>query len=166
MSLQRLGLSLGVVDASQTFYKSTHQSIEFDDQGQPLPLDALVNPEAKRKCIGDTFMKVAETEVRRLNLKVDEVFLAQGTLRPDLIESASHLASSGADAIKTHHNDTQLVRDLRALGRVIEPLKDYHKDEVRALGKQLGLPDDLIHRQPFPGTNNVREKPSGLGEEG
>jgi len=80
-------------------------------------------------------------------------FLAQGTLRPDLIESASHLASSGgtADAIKTHHNDTQLVRALRAQGRVVEPLKDYHKDEVRKLGRSLGLPADLVERQPFPG---------------
>ena len=71
-------------------------------------------------------------------LKSSEVFFAQGTLRPDLIESASALASGSADAIKTHHNDTELVRQLRALGRVIEPLKDFHKDEVRQLGRSLG----------------------------
>jgi GMP synthase (glutamine-hydrolysing) len=72
-------------------------------------------------------------------------------LRPDLIESASHLASSKAAVIKTHHNDTELVRELRAKGRVIEPLKDYHKDEVRELGAMLGLPQELVWRQPFPG---------------
>ena len=74
---------------------------------------------------------VAEKEMQALNLHPDDVFLAQGTLRPDLIESASSLASNKASAIKTHHNDTELVRQLRATGRVIEPLKDYHKDEVR-----------------------------------
>lgn len=68
------------------------------------------------------------------------VFVAQGTLRPDLIESASTLASGAADAIKTHHNDTELVRQLRTQGRVIEPLKDFHKDEVRQLGRSLGAP--------------------------
>ncbi len=61
-------------------------------------------------------------------------------------------------ALKTHHNDTQLVRDLRARGRVIEPLKDYHKDEVRALGRDLGLPDDLVQRQPFPGSLASRQQ--------
>ena len=69
-----------------------------------------------------------------------------GTLRPDLIESASQIASVHAEAIKTHHNDTDLVRALRAKGRVIEPLKDFHKDEVRELGKKLGLPTNTIMR--------------------
>lgn len=60
----------------------------------------------------------------------EEVYLGQGTLRPDLIESASTLASNKAATIKTHHNDTELVRTLRNAGRVVEPLKDFHKDEV------------------------------------
>lgn len=72
-------------------------------------------------------------------------------MRPDLIESASELASGHADVIKTHHNDTALVRELRSLGKVIEPLKDFHKDEVRELGATLGLPDEIVHRHPFPG---------------
>lgn len=58
------------------------------------------------------------------------MFLAQGTLRPDLIESASRLASSNADTIKTHHNDSQLIRELREKGRIVEPLQAFHKDEV------------------------------------
>lgn len=65
-----------------------------------------------------------------MNLSSEEVFLAQGTLRPDLIESASRLASSNADTIKTHHNDSKLIRELRDKGRVIEPLQEFHKDEV------------------------------------
>lgn len=68
-----------------------------------------------------------------------------------MIESASSLASGSADAIKTHHNDTELVRMLREKGRVVEPLKDFHKDEVRALGRDLGLPEELLMRHPFPG---------------
>lgn len=93
-----------------------------------------MNPEEKRKIIGDVFVKVANEVIADLNLRPDEVFLGQGTLRPDLIESASTLASSKADVIKTHHNDSELVRQLRDAGRVVEPLKDFHKDEVRALG--------------------------------
>ena len=69
-----------------------------------------------------------------------------GTLRPDLIESASRIASSNADAIKTHHNDTELVRKLREKGVIVEPLKDFHKDEVRVLGRQLGLKEDSVMR--------------------
>ena len=68
--------------------------------------------------------------IGELNLKADDIYLGQGTLRPDLIESASSLVSKKADAIKTHHNDTELVRELRKRGRVVEPLKDFHKDEV------------------------------------
>lgn len=122
--------------------------------GQSTPmLKETTKPETKRKIIGDTFMTVCEAEVRRLGLTPEKVFLAQGTLRPDLIESASTIASVAghADVIKTHHNDTELVRELRAKGRIIEPLKDLHKDEVRLLGLELGLPPHLIWRQPFPG---------------
>lgn len=108
-------------------------------------------PEEKRKIIGDTFVRLADSIIRDLNLNPEDVFLGQGTLRPDLIESASSIASSKADAIKTHHNDTELVRRLRDQGRVVEPLRDFHKDEVRILGKDLGLPDELVQRHPFPG---------------
>jgi GMP synthase (glutamine-hydrolysing) len=108
-----------------------------------------VNPEVKRKIIGDTFMRIITKEIENLQLK--DYLLVQGTLRPDLIESASHLASSKADVIKTHHNDTNIVRQKRAQGLILEPLKDYHKDEVRMIGKSLGLSDEMVWRQPFPG---------------
>jgi len=105
----------------------------------------------KRKIIGDTFMRVSEREIKKFGLEMSNCFLAQGTLRPDLIESASEMASGSASVIKTHHNDTNLVRELRTLGRVVEPLSEYHNDEVRKLGKSLGLPPALVNRQPFPG---------------
>lgn len=111
----------------------------------------MILPEEKRKIIGDTFIRIADEIIRDLFLDPNEVLLGQGTLRPDLIESASSLASSTADAIKTHHNDTELVRKLRDQGRVVEPLKDFHKDEVRILGRDLGLPEELVERHPFPG---------------
>ncbi|EFA75840.1 GMP synthetase [Heterostelium album PN500] len=146
-ALKVLGLRLIVVDASQTFYNST-TTIKGVVTEQ---LKITVHPEEKRKIIGDTFMKVADDEVRKLGLNPNEVYLAQGTLRPDLIESSSKTVSGVADVIKTHHNDTELVRLLRETGRVVEPLRDYHKDEVRELGKNLGLSEDLVWRQPFPG---------------
>jgi len=148
-ALEILGLHLKVVDASETFTKST-----TNIKGKVTKaLGETVHPEEKRKIIGDTFMHVAEQAIASwgLDLKPDDVFLAQGTLRPDLIESSSRSVSSAADVIKTHHNDTELVRALRDAGRVVEPLKDYHKDEVRELGQGLGLPADLVWRQPFPG---------------
>jgi GMP synthase (glutamine-hydrolysing) len=142
-ALKQLGLNLHVVNASQQFYAATNQF------GQRL--DTVVNPEEKRKIIGDTFVRVAQEEIVRLGLNVETTFLAQGTLRPDLIESANHTVSKAADVIKTHHNDTNLVRELRQRKQVIEPLADYHKDEVRQLGRDLGLPEEIVSRQPFPG---------------
>uniref|UniRef100_A0A914DWN0 GMP synthase (glutamine-hydrolyzing) n=1 Tax=Acrobeloides nanus TaxID=290746 RepID=A0A914DWN0_9BILA len=114
------------------------------------PLKFTTLPEHKRMIIGDTFIRCKDIVMKELNLSTD-MFFAQGTLRPDLIESASELASGHADVIKTHHNDTALVRELRSLGKVIEPLKDFHKDEVRELGATLGLPEEIVHRHPFPG---------------
>ena len=147
LALASIGLPLTVLDAASTFYhaRTTVKGVETDE------LCRTLNPEHKRKIIGDTFMRVSSAHLASLQLDPAQTFLAQGTLRPDLIESASHLASSHADVIKTHHNDTELVRTLRAQGRIIEPLRDLHKDEVRVLGAELGLPRELVWRQPFPG---------------
>ncbi|XP_076358588.1 GMP synthase burgundy isoform X3 [Tachypleus tridentatus] len=154
-SLRQLGLKLRVVDASHQFYNSmTTVPIDKNDPVRKRTTKMLcmtTNPEEKRKIIGDTFVNVANDIVSELQLKPDDVFLGQGTLRPDLIESASKIASNQADTIKTHHNDTELVRLLREEGRIVEPLKDFHKDEVRILGKDLGLPLELTQRHPFPG---------------
>jgi len=146
-ALQELGVPIERLDAAATFARAT-----TDIKGvRTAPLEETVQPEEKRKIIGDTFMVVTQAMCERKGLKPDEVYLAQGTLRPDLIESASTLVSTNAECIKTHHNDTQLVRRLRDEGRILEPLKDYHKDEVRELGMGLGLPQHLVWRQPFPG---------------
>jgi len=115
------------------------------------PLNTTVEPEDKRKIIGDIFVEVANQVMVDLQLNPSQVLLAQGTLRPDLIESASKVASAKADVIKTHHNDSDLIRELRERNRVIEPLKDFHKDEVRRIGTDLGLPAELVQRHPFPG---------------
>lgn len=139
------GYSIKKIDATETFANATTTI----DGGLTKPLNQTTHPEFKRKIIGDTFIRLTMKLIEEL--KLEDYFLVQGTLRPDLIESASHMASGSADTIKTHHNDTELVRQKRAEGKVIEPLKDYHKDEVRELGKLLGLPDDIVHRQPFPG---------------
>lgn len=152
-SLNRLGLDILVKNSFYKFFKATttvRKANSAYNSETPM-LCFATNPEEKRKIIGDTFLKIANETMRELNLDPKDVFLAQGTLRPDLIESASELVSKNADTIKTHHNDTELVRQLRAAGRVVEPLKDFHKDEVRKLGRDLGLPDALVERHPFPG---------------
>ncbi|XP_041377694.1 GMP synthase [glutamine-hydrolyzing]-like isoform X2 [Gigantopelta aegis] len=155
-SLCGIGLKVKVIQAAHTFYNGT-TTVAIDKNNpnsrkrKTNTLNTTTNPEEKRKIIGDTFMKVANEIVENMNLKPQDVYLGQGTLRPDLIESASCLASGKADAIKTHHNDTELVRELRKQGRVVEPLKDFHKDEVRQIGRDLGLPLELVQRHPFPG---------------
>jgi GMP synthase (glutamine-hydrolysing) len=146
-ALESLGLKLLVVDAFTTFQNAT-TVIGGKVVG---PLKTITDPQEKRKIIGDTFIKIAKDYLQTLHLDLDSVFLAQGTLRPDLIESASSHISKNASVIKTHHNDTDVVRALRDRGRVIEPLAEYHKDEVRKLGEQLGLPAEIVWRQPFPG---------------
>ena len=108
-------------------------------------LAGVTDPEEKRRRIGGTFIEVFEAEARKLG-EID--FLAQGTLYPDVIESTSHDTPS-ARTIKTHHNVGGLPADLRF--QLIEPLRYLFKDEVRRVGTELGLPDDMVWRQPFPG---------------
>ncbi|BFF94493.1 GMP synthase [Drosophila madeirensis] len=152
-SLRDIGIDLIVRKEIYTFLKGTTQ-VKRPGQYSVVETPMLCqtyNPEEKRKIIGDIFVKVTNEVVAFLKLKPEEVMLAQGTLRPDLIESASNMVSTNAETIKTHHNDTDLIRELRNAGRVVEPLCDFHKDEVRDLGNDLGLPAELVERQPFPG---------------
>lgn len=103
-------------------------------------LDKLADvddPETKRKIIGNEFIRVFEEEARKVN---DVDFLAQGTIYPDIIES---------DGVKAHHNVGGLPEDLQF--ELVEPVKLLYKDEVRVVGTALGLPDSMVHRQPFPG---------------
>ncbi|CAD5210177.1 unnamed protein product [Bursaphelenchus okinawaensis] len=145
-SLNQLGLDVKCFWCIDKFLEGKLTIGKIESQ----QLRYVTNPEDKRMIIGDTFIRCKDSIVEELKLNTD-MFFAQGTLRPDLIESASALASGCADTIKTHHNDTALVRELRDLGKVIEPLKDFHKDEVRELGRALGLPETIVNRHPFPG---------------
>jgi len=110
-------------------------------------LTGIVDPEAKRKIIGHTFIKVFEREACKLqNIE----FLAQGTIYPDVIESAKAHSSDGtAKVIKSHHNVGGLPENMQF--ELIEPLRDLFKDEVRKVGVELGLPKTMIYRHPFPG---------------
>lgn len=120
--------------------------------GQEYPnIFHVIDPELRRRVIGQCFLEVAERQIRSLDLDRDDVILAQGTLRPDLIESGNPGVSKFAHTIKTHHNDVPLIRALRDEGKVVETNSDWHKDEVRQVAKMLGLPDSIAYRQPFPG---------------
>jgi GMP synthase (glutamine-hydrolysing) len=105
-------------------------------------LDDIVDPERKRKIIGETFIRVFEEVAAD---RADARFLVQGTLYPDIIESGTRDAAR----IKSHHNVGGLPEDMQF--SLVEPLRSLFKDEVRLLGEQLGLPEDIVWRQPFPG---------------
>lgn len=107
------------------------------------------SPEEKRKIIGDLFVKIEEREIGRLG--IPEAFLVQGTLYTDLIESGKGVGKK-AQVIKSHHNvRSPLIEKKRAAGLVIEPLDRLYKDEVRALGRLIGVSEDVVRRHPFPG---------------
>jgi GMP synthase (glutamine-hydrolysing) len=126
---RNLGIELIHVDAADRFFGR---------------LAGLTDPEAKRKAIGDEFIRVFEEHTGGL---VEAEFLVQGTLYPDLIESGG--TDGTAAVIKSHHNVGGLPEDMRLT--LIEPLRELFKDEVRRLGTELGLPDEMVWRQPFPG---------------
>lgn len=129
-----LGINLTVVDASEEFLTK---------------LKGITDPEKKRKIIGNTFIHVFEREAAKIQPKGGEEieFLLQGTLYPDVIESISFKGPS--QTIKTHHNVGGLLEDMKL--KLIEPLRELFKDEVRHLGELLGIPHDLVWRHPFPG---------------
>ena len=125
-----LGLNIIGVDASERFLKK---------------LQGVIDPEEKRKVIGEEFIHVFEEEANKIG-KVD--FLAQGTLYPDVIESATS-GSTASAKIKTHHNVGGLPAKMKLT--LIEPLRHLFKDEVRKVGLELGMPQEMVWRQPFPG---------------
>ncbi|MEU6751153.1 glutamine-hydrolyzing GMP synthase [Spirillospora sp. NPDC046719] len=128
------GVNLHVVDAQERFLAA---------------LDGVSDPEEKRKIIGREFIRVFEEAAREIvgeDAAEPVEFLVQGTLYPDVVESGG---GTGAANIKSHHNVGGLPEDLQF--RLVEPLRTLFKDEVRALGEQLGLPSEIVWRQPFPG---------------
>jgi GMP synthase (glutamine-hydrolysing) len=110
-------------------------------------LERVVKPEQKRMIIGKLFVDIANKELSKLDQNTDWI-LVQGTIYPDTIESGS---TEKAALIKTHHNRVDEIEKLIAEGKIIEPIKELYKDEVRKLGEELGLPYKLVHRHPFPG---------------
>ena len=131
MFKDKLGLDLTVARAAERFYDA---------------LAGLDEPEAKRKAIGKTFIDVFAEEARRFR---HCRFLGQGTIYPDVIESSSATKKGPSQTIKSHHNVGGLPPDLKF--ELVEPLRDLFKDEVRAVGRVLGMADELLDRQPFPG---------------
>jgi GMP synthase (glutamine-hydrolysing) len=123
-------IDLRVIDASRTFLRR---------------LRGVTDPEQKRKIIGRTFVEVFEKSLRSIGRAE---FLGQGTLYPDVIESVS-IAGNPASLIKTHHNVGGLPERMKL--RLLEPLRELFKDEVRRVGSALGLPREVVWRQPFPG---------------
>ncbi len=130
----------------KTFRDGFKLNLHFADVADRFmdKLKGVVNPEQKRKIIGHEFIRVFEDEAKKLG---DIEFLAQGTLYPDVIESVSTKGPSAV--IKSHHNVGGLPKDIKFA--LIEPLKELFKDEVRVLGKELRIPDEILWRQPFPG---------------
>lgn len=124
--LKKLSLNILVVDAKERFYAK---------------LKGVVDPEQKRKIIGELFIRVFEEVAQKENAG----FFVQGTIAPDWIESGGGLR----DRIKSHHNVGGLPEKIEF--EIVEPLRDLYKDEVRIVGKALGLPEELYGRQPFPG---------------
>ncbi|WP_370523318.1 glutamine-hydrolyzing GMP synthase [Helicobacter winghamensis] len=110
-------------------------------------LKGVTDPEKKRKIIGETFIEVFEAEAKKHNTKGEIKFLAQGTLYPDVIESVS--VKGPSKTIKSHHNVGGLPEWMKF--ELIEPLRELFKDEVRALGRELGMPESMLMRHPFPG---------------
>ena len=108
-------------------------------------LAGITDPEAKRKFIGKTFIDVFDAEAKKIG---GADFLAQGTLYPDVIESVSHTGGPSV-TIKSHHNVGGLPERMNM--KLVEPLRELFKDEVRELGRELGLPEAFVGRHPFPG---------------
>ncbi|HEV2992647.1 MAG TPA: glutamine-hydrolyzing GMP synthase, partial [Candidatus Angelobacter sp.] len=130
---EKSGLNVVAVDASQRFMAK---------------LAGVIDPEKKRKIIGNEFIEVFDGEAHRIERLAGKVeWLVQGTLYPDVIESRSVRGPS--QTIKTHHNVGGLPEKMKL--KLIEPLKDLFKDEVRKIGRELGMPEEILQRQPFPG---------------
>ncbi len=134
-------------EVEETFGRNLHMNLVAVNSSRRFleALAGVTDPEEKRKRIGATFIRVFEDEAARLG---HFEFLAQGTVYPDVIESASPERPSAA-RIKTHHNVGGLPADLRF--KLVEPLRYLFKDEVRRVGLELGLPEEIVWRQPFPG---------------
>jgi GMP synthase (glutamine-hydrolysing) len=123
-------------------------SVEAAEQQFLGALAGVCDPERKRHIIGEEFVRVQERIIESHHLLDDHWILGQGTIYPDTIESGG---TQKAAVIKTHHNRVPGIRKLIDAGRLVEPLRSYYKDEVREIGRELGLPAEVLDRHPFPG---------------
>src|SRR5689334_4372723 len=156
--LMRLGEAEQVVSLFRNSYNIplVHVDASADFLGG---LEGVTDPEAKRKFIGKTFIEVFEAEAKKIG---GADFLAQGTLYPDVIESVS-FAGGPSVTIKSHHNVGGLPERMNM--KLVEPLRELFKDEVRALGRELGLPEAFVGRHPFPGPGLAIRLPGGVTRE-
>ncbi len=131
----------------EVFGRNFHMQLQYEDAAELFlrQLRGVTDPERKRKIIGKAFVDVFQTATRRAG---KAKFLAQGTLYPDVIESVP-IAGNPAHLIKSHHNVGGLPKGMKF--QLLEPLRSLFKDEVRSLGTELGLPKEIVQRQPFPG---------------
>ncbi|MBZ5602184.1 MAG: glutamine-hydrolyzing GMP synthase [Acidobacteriia bacterium] len=136
----------GETELVRTNFPSLH--IEDDSARFLGALAGVTDPEKKRHIIGHQFVEVQQRILESEHYLDGHWILGQGTIYPDTIESGG---TAKADLIKTHHNRVAGIQKLIEQGRIIEPLSSFYKDEVRAVGRELGLPDALIERHPFPG---------------
>lgn len=136
-NLHQVGFDLTVWDESETFYAALQN--EFD-------------PEKKRRIVGDLFLEAQKKATTSLDLDSEHWLLGQGTIYPDTIESGG---TKHSHKIKTHHNRVPQIEALIREGKIVEPIADLYKDEVRELGRYLGLPEKWIERHPFPGPGLV-----------
>jgi len=143
--LMRKGEGEQVVSAFRDTFKVALVAVDAEERFL-AKLRGVTEPEAKRKAIGAEFIRVFEEEAAKISVQDPPEFLVQGTLYSDVIESGG---GTGAATIKSHHNVGGLPEDLKF--ELVEPLRALFKDEVRAVGAELGLPERLVWRQPFPG---------------
>lgn len=169
--LQRAGVKMRAIFVDHGLLRK-NEAIEvqrnFKELGVPVEtinagprflakLAGVSHPEVKRKIIGEEFIDVF------WDAAGDAPLLAQGTLYPDVIESAS--SGAPASKIKTHHNRVDRILEMQKQGRVIEPLAELFKDEVRAMGRTLGIPDPILYRHPFPGPGLAVRVPGEISED-
>ena len=137
-------------NVAEAYHKFGFNNFIVEDASESFlnAIKGLTDPQKKRMAVGENFITVRDSVVSAQKLNEDDWMLAQGTLYPDIIESGG---TKNSHTIKTHHNRVDGIQKLIAKGLIIEPLKDLYKDEVRAMGKKLGLDDQLVMRHPFPG---------------
>lgn len=150
--LMRKGESGAVLDYMR---KNGFNNLRIEDATQDFlsSLEGVYDPERKREIIGNLYIDIKERVTAKLGLNADEWVLAQGTIYPDILETAAKdsFSTKGAHKVKTHHNRVDAIMELIEKGLVVEPLAPLYKDEVRKLGGHLGLPKELVWRHPFPG---------------